>query len=427
MGAGKHVLLVAATTGYQAESFRRAAEGLGVRITLASDRCHKLPDPWGDNAIAVRFEDPKAALEGVRQRGPYDGIVAAGDRAAVLAAAVAAALKLNFHSPAAAVLCHDKFAFKQVIAAAGLPAPWVKRFEADKDNPAAAAAGVQFPCVLKPVLLSGSRGVIRANDADEFAAAFERIRQLLARPEIQQWKDDNARWILAEGYVPGSEFALEGWMEAGELRRFALFDKPDKLAGPFFEESVYVTPSRQGVEQRALIWDMVEAAARAARLGPGPIHAEIRLDGDTAYVLEVAARPIGGLCSRALRFRRGGDGAATAGSWTSLEELLLRAALGEALAPWQREERAAGVMMIPIGHSGVMEEVEGIEAARTVPGIEAVEITAKPGEPLMALPEGASYLGFIFARTVTPELAEVALRDAHAKLSVRWRQALPVI
>ena len=427
MGAGKHVLLVAATTGYQAESFRRAAEGLGVRITLATDRCHKLPDPWGDNAIAVRFEDPKAALEGVKQRGPYDGIVAAGDRAAVLAAAVAAALKLNFHSPGAAALCHNKFAFKQVIAGAGLPAPWVKRFEADKDNPAAAAAGVQFPCVLKPVLLSGSRGVIRANNADEFAVAFERIRQLLARPEIQQWKDDNARWILAEGYVPGSEFALEGWMEAGELRRFALFDKPDKLAGPFFEESVYVTPSRQGVEQRALIWDMVEAAARAAGLGPGPIHAEIRLDGDTAYVLEVAARPIGGLCSRALRFRRGGDGAAAAGSWASLEELLLRAALGEALTPWQREERAAGVMMIPIGHSGVMEEVEGIEAARRVPGIEAVEITAKPGEPLMALPEGASYLGFIFARTVTPELAEVALRDAHAKLSVRWRQALPVI
>ena len=314
-----------------------------------------------------------------------------------------------------------------MIAEAGLPAPWVKRFEADKDNPAAAAAGVQFPCVLKPVLLSGSRGVIRANNADEFAVAFERIRQLLARPEIQQWKDDNARWILAEGYVPGSEFALEGWMEAGELRRFALFDKPDKLAGPFFEESVYVTPSRQAVEQRALIWDMVEAAARAAGLGPGPIHAEIRLDGDTAYVLEVAARPIGGLCSRALRFRRGGNGAAAAGSWASLEELLLRATLGEALTPWQREERAAGVMMIPIGHSGVMEEVEGIEAARSVPGIEAVEITAKPGEPLIALPEGASYLGFIFARTVTPELAEVALRDAHAKLSVRWRQALPVI
>ncbi|HEY8054818.1 MAG TPA: ATP-grasp domain-containing protein [Terriglobales bacterium] len=427
MGAGKHVLLVAATTGYQAESFRRAAEGLGVRITLATDRCHKLPDPWGDNAIAVRFEDPKAALEGVKQRGPYDGIVAAGDRAAVLAAAVAAALKLNFHSPGAAALCHNKFAFKQVIAGAGLPAPWVKRFEADKDNPVAAAAGVEFPCVLKPVLLSGSRGVIRANDAGEFAAAFERIRQLLARPEIQQWKDDNARWILAEGYVPGSEFALEGWMEAGELRRFALFDKPDKLAGPFFEESVYVTPSRQGVEQRALIWDMVEAAARAAGLGPGPIHAEIRLDGDTAYVLEVAARPIGGLCSRALRFRRAGDGAAAAGPWASLEALLLRAALGEALTPWQREERAAGVMMIPIGHSGVMEEVEGIEAARRVPGIEAVEITAKPGEPLTALPEGASYLGFIFARTVTPELAEVALRDAHAKLSVRWRQALPVI
>lgn len=426
MGAAQHVLLVAATTGYQAESFRRAAETLGVRITMATDRCHKLPDPWGDNAVAVRFEEPKAALQAVRQRGPYDGIVAAGDRAAVLAAALAPALKLNFHSPEAAALCHDKFAFKRVIAEAGLPAPWVKRFEAEKDDPAAAAAAVQYPCVLKPVLLSGSRGVIRVNDAAGFQAAFGRIRQLLSRPEIQQWKDDNARWILAEGYVPGTEYALEGWMAAGELRRFALFDKPDKLEGPFFEESVYTTPSRQAEEQRALIWDMVEAAARAAGLGPGPIHAEIRLDGDTAYVLEVAARPIGGLCSRALRFRRTG-GAAAALPLASLEELLLRAALGEPLGPWQREERAAGVMMIPIPRSGVMEEVAGLESARRVPGIEAVEITAKPGEVLTALPEGASYLGFIFARTVTPELAEQALRAAHAHLAVRWREALPVV
>ncbi|HET9784373.1 MAG TPA: ATP-grasp domain-containing protein [Terriglobales bacterium] len=427
MGAARHVLLVATTTGYQAESFRRAAEALRVRITLATDRCHRLPDPWGDNAIAVRFEDPKAAIEGVKQRGPYDAILAAGDRAAVLAAGIAPALKLNFHSPESAALCHDKFAFRQVVAEAGLPAPWVKRFEAEKDDPAAAAAAVQFPCVLKPVLLSGSRGVIRANNAAEFAAAFERIRQLLARPEIQQWKDENARWILAEGYVPGIEFALEGWMAAGELRRFALFDKPDQLEGPFFEESVYLTPSRQGVEQRALIWDMVEAAARATGLGPGPIHAEIRLDGDTAYVLEVAARPIGGLCSRTLRFRRTVDGAAPSSTLASLEELLLRAALGEPLGPWQREDRAAGVMMIPIPRSGVMEEVTGIEAARRVPGIEAVEITAKPGEPLTALPEGASYLGFIFARTVTPDLAERALRDAHAHLSVHWREALPVV
>lgn len=427
MAARQKVLLVSETTGYQLRQFRDAAAALGIGLTLASNRCHQLEDPWRDQAIPVRFEDPKAALAAVKAQGPYQGITASGDRAAVLAAQLAAQLKLPFHSERAAQLGHDKFAFKQTLQAAGLPVPWFRREKIESD-PRGLSAQVQYPCVLKPLMLSASRGVIRTNTPDEFAAAFIRIRRLLESPPIRAQQDANSLWIQLEGYIPGVECALEGWMAAGTLQRFALFDKPDPLQGPYFEESVYITPSRLPTECRALIWDMVEAAARAARLGPGPIHAEIRLQrdlpgGDVAFVLEVAARSIGGLCGRALRFRaKTGSDQASIG----LEELLLRGALGQPLTGWELTAGASGVMMIPIPHSGILDEVTGTELAARLPGIEGIEITAKPDQPLEALPEGASYLGFIFARSATPTAAEQALRGAYGKLGIRMRDALPV-
>ncbi|MGH9486329.1 MAG: ATP-grasp domain-containing protein [Terriglobales bacterium] len=424
MPAPRRVLLVATTTGYQTGSFRAAAQSLGIELVLASDRCPQLADPWRDQAVPIRFHEVKGALDLLRSQGPFAGIVTSGDRAAVMAAQLAAGLKLPFHSPDAAALCHDKVAFREALASAGLPAPWVQKFKTDHD-PSAAAAAVKFPCVLKPAILSGSRGVIRANDGTSFVSSFQRIRQLLAAPAIRQWKDPGADWILVEGYIPGTECALEGWMSTGELNRFALFDKPDALEGPYFEETIYLTPSSLPSEQRALIWDMVEAAARAAGLGPGPIHAEIRLDGDTAYVLEIAPRSIGGLCGRALRFRRASS-TGPDGRLISLEELLLRAAIGEPVVSWQRENQASGVMMIPIPKTGVLEEVGGVDQARKIAGIEAVEITAKLGEPLQALPEGSCYLGFIFARSVTPKTVEQALRQASAQLDIHMREVLPV-
>lgn len=423
-----HVLLVAATTGYQAQSFREVAAGLGLRLTLATDRCHQLDDPWGDHAVPVRFDDPAAALDGLRARAPFAGVVAAGDRAAVLAAQLAPGLGLAFHPAAAARICHDKYAFKAMLAAAGLPVPWFRRAPLTAEA-AVLAREVAYPCVLKPLILSGSRGVIRANHAAEFIAAFERIRQLLHSPAILQQRDPNGVWIQIEGYIPGAEFALEGWMAAGALQRFALFDKPDPLEGPFFEESLYITPSRLDPGQCEAIHGTVEAAARATGLGPGPIHAEVRIEmdapvqgGNRVHVLEIAARSIGGLCGRTLRFRRHGSGPAA-----SLEEVLLRGARGEPLQFWEREPDGAGVMMIPIPRAGVLAEVDGVEAAAQVPGIEAVEITAKPDQPLLALPEGATYLGFIFARGGSPAAVEAALRAAHARLHIRMRDTLPVL
>ena len=434
MPSAPRVLLVAPTTGYQVARFQAAAASAGVELILATDCCHQLEATRAQEAVPIRFDNAKAALGALKPLGPFQGITAVGDRAAVLAAQVAPGLGVRFHSAGAAAVCHDKFEFKQVVAAADLPTPWFERYKADA-SPAPIAAASKYPCVLKPLILSGSRGVIRCNDAAEFVAAFQRIRTLLATPAIQQWQDPGAKWIQAEGYIEGREFALEGWMAAGIVQRFALFDKPEPLEGPYFEESLYVTPSRLDTEKRALIWDMVEAAARAAGLGPGPIHAEIRLGpGGRVYVLEVAARPIGGQCARALRFRRAGaagTGARPAADGAtpliSLEELLLRAALGQPPGGWERETAASGVMMIPIPGGGVLDQVEGVEEARQVGGIEAVEITAKAGEPLLPLPAGATYLGFIFARAGTPDTVEAALRTAHGKLKITMREALPVL
>lgn len=423
MASAPHLLLVTATTGYQLQRFREEAEALGARVTLATDRCHRLDDPWGDQAVPIRFEDPAAALTAVRVRAPFSGVVAAGDRAAVLAAQLAEGLGLAFHSAAAAERCHDKFAFKQALAAAGVPVPWFRRERLGSDA-AALAGAVDYPCVLKPLNLSGSRGVIRANDAAEFVAAFVRIKHLLESPTIQQCQEPGGAWIQIEGYVPGAEFALDGWLTVERLQPFALFEKPDPLEGPFFEENIYITPARAPEAAQRLMLETVEAAARAAGLGPGPIHAEARLElgraGAPVHVLEVAARSIGGLCGRALKFVGG------AGARASLEEVLIRGAMGEPLTGWEREADAAGVMMIPIPRSGVLDEVAGIEAAAQVPGVEGIEITAKPDQPLLALPEGATYLGFIFARGASPAVVEQALRGSHARLQIRMRDTLPV-
>ena len=271
--------------------------------------------------------------------------------------------------------------------------------------------------MLKPLALSASRGVIRADTREEFVAAFERIRALLRSRNVQVLREETSNFIQVERFIPGREVALEGLLDRGRLKVLTLFDKPDPLDGPFFEETIYVTPSRLPAETQKEIVAAVGQACKALGLSHGPLHAELRLNREGPWVLEVAARSIGGLCSRALRFEGG----------TSLEELIIRQALGEDVSGSAREGAAAGVMMIPIAQAGIYEGVEGVRAAEETPGVEEVIITAKGEQKLVPLPEGASYLGFIFARAATPELVESALRAAHAKLRFRIRTELPVI
>jgi biotin carboxylase len=397
----KHLLLFAATTGYQIRVFADAARRLGVDVTLATDRCHILDDPWGDRAIAVKFdqiEESLKALRGLR----VDGVAAVGDRPAVLAAAAAEMLGVAFHPLAAALTCHDKHLSRQRFQAAGMRVPAFFRAGLT-DDPAALAARAPYPCVLKPLGLSGSRGVIRANSPDEFVAAFRRIARI------------GERNLQVESYIPGREFAVEGLITDGKLQPIAIFDKPDPLEGPFFEETIYVTPSRETATVQAALIETTAQAAAALGLRHGPVHAELRYNDQGAWILEVHARPIGGLCARAIRMADG----------IPLEEVILVHALGGNVWMARVDGPASGVMMIPIPRQGgIYQGVEGVALALAVAGIEDVTITATEGQLLVPLPEGSSYLGFIFARGETAEGVELALRRSHAELKFHIATAL---
>jgi hypothetical protein len=280
------------------------------------------------------------------------------------------------------------------------------------EDPGQQAAQAHYPCILKPLGLSASRGVIRADNPAEFVAAFRRIEKLLADPDIARLHEDQDRYLQVESFIEGREFALEGLLTHGRLRVLAIFDKPDPLDGPFFEETIYITPSREDPSTVRAIIQTTEASIHALGLSHGPIHAEMRVNASGVWMLEVAARPIGGLCARVL---------------PGLEELILQHAAGNDPGSLIMPAQAAGVMMIPIPREGIYVNTGGLEAARAQPGIEDVIITAKQGQKLVPLPEGASYLGFIFASGETPGAVEAALRSAHQRLDFEIAAALPVV
>lgn len=417
----RRVLLLSTTTGYQLRSFDEAAARVGVELIFATDRCHQLEDPWRDRAIAVRFHEEPQALETIAieaARAPFHGILAVGDRPAVLAARAAARLGLRGNSPSAAAASGNKRETRARFECAGLPAPWHLPVSIRSDASVLADdALVEYPCVLKPLGLSGSRGVIRANTPEEFVAAFDRIRALLDRVDVRTMRTDSDDLLLIEGFVPGREVAVEGVLTNGALQIFAIFDKPDPLNGPFFEETIYVTPSALGAPTQVKVTAAVQQATQALGLRHGPIHAECRIGSDWIVVLEVAARPIGGLCSKALRF----EGA------VSLEEILLRHAIGEDITSRWLEPSGSAVMMIPIPKRGILKSTNGEALARAVKHVEEVIITAKRDQLLEPLPEAGSYLGFIFARAGSPAAAEAAVREAHRRLSFSIDPAIDVI
>jgi len=398
--------------------FAEAAARLGVELIYATDRCDQIDDPWGDGAIAVRYHEEWRSVDTLLKAldsRPIDAVLAVGDRPTVLAAFLSRLIGLPGHPPEAASAARDKRLMREKLKNAGLLTPTFTTVPVGA-NPSTLLSTMTFPVVIKPTVLSGSRGVIRADDALSFATAFDRVRRLLASPEVRELHDPEADVIQIEEYIAGSEFALEGVVENGELRTLAIFDKPDPLDGPFFEETIYVTPSRVNAGIQRQIEDAVGVAVKALGLHHGPIHAECRVNSRGVFVLEVAARPIGGLCAKALRFESQAPKPSGPQAPIGFEEFLLRHALGESLSGWRREAAASAVMMIPIPRSGVYRRVDGVEAARQVPHVVEIHITTKPDQQLVALPEGASYLGFIFARAEQADAAERAVREAHARL-----------
>jgi biotin carboxylase len=423
MHPSKRLLLFTAKLGYQTRSFEDTARELGVQLVYVTDRCHQLEDPWGDQAIAVHFESPEVAayavMEAVRGQD-VSGILALGDRPAAAAAYAARGLGIRYNHPAAVEACRSKLRMKEVFRDAGLNVPWFRSLPIDPP-PEPVLLGISFPCVLKPLSLSASQGVVRANNREDFLAAAARVRRLLKSPEILATREPNLDQMLVEGYIAGREVAVEGLLTDGVLKILAIFDKPDPLEGPYFEETIYVTPSRLPESVQQAIEKCARDAVRALGLSHGPVHAEFRITDDGVWPLEVAPRPIGGLCARALRFSFD-----VPGQPIGLEELLLRHALE--LPGWNspREQISSGVMMIPVPKSGVLEGVTGEEAARFIPGITELSITARLHDAIAAWPEGSSYLGFLFARGDAPEKVERALREAHQKISFAITPNLPV-
>jgi biotin carboxylase len=361
--------------------------------------------------LTLDFRDPAACARRVAEFAkttPIAAAVGVDEDTVVAAAAISAALGLPHNPLEAVAAARHKGRMRELLARGGAPSPAFRVFSLD-EAPERRSREVGYPCVLKPTFLAASRGVIRADTPEQFQAAWRRVAAILEAPELVRRGGAAARELLVENFVPGVEVALEGLLTGGRLRTLALFDKPEPLEGPFFEETIYVTPSRLPETAQASLREAAARGAEALGLKDGPIHAEMRWNTGGAWILEIAARSIGGLCARTLSF----------GAGMSLEELVLRHALGRPLPEASSDERAAGVMMIPIPAAGVLEEVGGLEAARAVPGIVDVTISAHPGQRLVPLPEGSRYLGFVFSRAADPATAEAALREAHAKLEFR--------
>jgi len=404
------LLLILPSATYRAADFIAAARELGVAVTVASERRAAMSATMGSAALTLPLSDPDraaAAIAAAAAETPFAAIVGVDDQGVMAAALASQSLGLRHNPPLAVARTRDKWAMRRALAEHAIAQPAFAAAAADADGTAAAEA-VGLPCVVKPLSLSGSRGVIRANDRREVRAAVARVRAILTaagRPAGEP--------LLLEAYVPGVEVAVEALMRDGAMEVLAIFDKPDPLEGPYFEETLYVTPSRLPEAVLVEVERCAAGAAEALGLCDGPVHAELRIDGRRVSVLEVAARSIGGLCSRALRF----------GAGLSLEAVILRHALGLPVADPARERVASGVMMLPIERAGVLVEVAGQAQARAVAGIAGLEITIARGRPVVPLPEGDRYLGFLFARGEDPAGVEHALREAHGHLRVRIEPA----
>jgi len=400
------VIILAGAGSYRCAPFKAAATRLGIDVIEAADVPNAFNDFW-QGSLAIDYIDVDAAAAQVAEAASNSGAAAilALDDSATLVASIASELSgLPHNAPGASLAARDKLIMRRKLRDFGAPTPWFTSFPMLAD-PRTPARSVTYPCVVKPTRLSGSRGVIRANNAAELKRAFSRVAQILQH----EGADPDQTDIIVEEYLPGAEVAVEAILTNGVLRVLAIFDKPDPLEGPFFEETIYVTPSRLSKPLMAQIEFRTAEAAVALGIQHGPVHAELRVGEHDAWIIEIAGRSIGGLCSSILEF----------GSGQSLEDLILMNAVGMDIPATSMPAPAAGVMMIPIPRSGVLKKVTGVEKAKAVPGITDLKVTAQLHGPIDALPEGSAYLGFIFATAESPQHVEDALRQAHQHLDIR--------
>lgn len=398
----KRLLLISHHNSYRIAPYIKAARNLGLEVTIASQGKHSLVTEVA-SGIHIDFNDANSALNEIlkeHRSKPFAGILGSDDQTVELAAHVAKALNLPHNPPAAALCSHRKDLARAQLALAHCPVPMhclLDLTSAIKKQ----MAGLPWPCVLKPLNMSASRGVIRTNNEDEFIAACERLRPILAttQGEFEQTH------VLIEEYIDGIEIAYEGFLQNGQLETITIFDKPDPLVGPYFEETIYVTPSTLSNELQRSIKEVIQEACKAYGLVTGAIHAECRIDSENKiWILEIASRTIGGDCARMLDNENFG-----------IEELAISLAISrpvEVVMP----EQARGVMMIPIRQKGLLKRVEGLLEANKVKHIDKIDIIINEGHELIPLPEGNQYLGYIFASADTAEQVTAAIREAYAQL-----------
>lgn len=397
------LLLISQPNSYRIAPYIRAAGHMGIEVLIASRGEHSLITEVS-RGLHVDLSDPEAALKTILEASaerPFAGILGSDDSTVELAARAASELGLPHNPPIAARASRRKDLARAQLDLAGCPVPQHRLLYLEQPL-APQVKTVPYPCVVKPLNLSASRGVIRADDTDSLIAACERIRPIIADADDEFERSH----VLLEEYIDGVEVAFEGYLQAGELKTLALFDKPDPLTGPYFEETIYVTPSRLSSEQQNKIFQRVQQACEAYGLNNGPIHAELRVDVRDAWILEVASRTIGGDCGRTLD--NGGD--------FNLEELVISLATNRPFDISLSVE-SRGVMMIPIKQGGLLRRVEGLQAARNTPGVESVDIIVSDGHELIPLPEGNQYPGYIFARGETAEDVIHSLKTAHGHLN----------
>jgi biotin carboxylase len=403
------VLLLVPSASYRVADFLEAARTLGVDVVIGGDEAHALQELMGAGTLQVPLEDPEAAAEAIvahDSHTPLDAVVAIDDRGTVAAALASQRLGLRHNRPEAVAATRDKLTMRLRLAGAEVPQPAFAPLAADagRHEVAAVVETIGLPCVVKPTTLSGSQGVLRADTVEDAVAVVERVRRISTAAGCE---DDQP--LLVERFVPGPEVAVEGLLTDGDLTVLAVFDKPDPLDGPAFEETIYVTPSRLSASDIEAVVTATAGACRGLGLVEGPVHAEIRVSRGRASVIEVAARTIGGLCARTLSFATG----------QTLEQLVIAQALGRTLGTTRRQARASGVLMIPIAQAGILEGVGGRDRALGVPGVTDVQITITVGGRVVPVPEGDRYLGFVFARGSTPADVESSLRHAQVLLDVR--------
>ena len=378
---------------------------------MVSDSAHSLV-PEVARGITVDFGAPGAAfstvLDGLGDE-PVACVLATDDVCVTLANRIAAHYGLAHNRPEAARLTQRKDLGRAALARAGCNTPAFQVVAFEDADPR--RIDIDFPLVVKPLSLSGSRGVIRVDDPAQFVAARDRVRAIVEHSASRGYAADH---LLLEEYLDGDEYAIEGFMIAGRFQPLTIFDKPEPLTGPYFEETYYVTPSRLPAPRRRALIDEVARCCAAYGLSQGPVHAEARLTARGPVLLELAARTIGGQCGQLIEFSLGHP----------LEELVILG-LCDRLPPASGQTDAAGVLMIPITEAGILHRVEGLTDALQTPWVRDVEIHIAPGYELRPLPEGSSYLGFIFAQGPDPETTYRALRAAHARLRFvtrpRWR------